>query len=129
MTVVLDVHSLRKHFVLHSIDGRRIDALCGIDLRVHAGEHVALAGSSGAGKSSLLKAIYRTYLPSSGQVWLRVGDAPDDIVELTALADAELAALRGQAIGYVSQFLRAEPRRGPLEIVARAARSRGMDRR
>jgi alpha-D-ribose 1-methylphosphonate 5-triphosphate synthase subunit PhnL len=127
-SVILDVRSLEKHFVLHSIDGRRVEGLRGIDLVVHAGEHVALAGSSGAGKSSLLKAIYRTYLPSAGEVWLRTGDGPADVVELTALPDAELAALRGRAIGYVSQFLRAEPRRGPLEIVARAGRSRGMDR-
>jgi alpha-D-ribose 1-methylphosphonate 5-triphosphate synthase subunit PhnL len=39
-----------------------------------------------------------------------------------------MAHLRGRDIGYVSQFLRAEPRRGPLDIVTRAGVSRGMDR-
>jgi alpha-D-ribose 1-methylphosphonate 5-triphosphate synthase subunit PhnL len=124
--LVLSVHDLRKHFVLHSVDARRVDALNGIDLTVHAGEHVALAGSSGAGKSTLLKSIYRTYRPSSGSVQLTLRD--NRVVDLTALSDAELAMLRGQEIGYVSQFLRAEPRRGALEIVARAGVRRGMSR-
>ncbi len=124
--VVLAVRDLRKHFVLHSVDARRVDALSGIDLTVHAGEHVALAGSSGAGKSTLLKSIYRTYRPTSGSVELTLHD--HEVVELTELSDAELAMLRGQEIGYVSQFLRAEPRRGALEIVARAGVRRGMGR-
>lgn len=124
-SVVLSVRGLRKHFVLHNVDGRQVDGLAGIDLDVSAGEHVALAGSSGAGKSTLLKCIYRTYLPSAGTATLR---SPTGPVELTALADAELAAIRGRQFGYVSQFLRAEPRRGALDIVARAGIARGMDR-
>ncbi|MFT6764225.1 MAG: alpha-D-ribose 1-methylphosphonate 5-triphosphate synthase subunit PhnL, partial [Candidatus Aldehydirespiratoraceae bacterium] len=46
-SVVLSVRGLRKHFVLHNVDGRQVDGLDGIDLDVSAGEHVALAGSSG----------------------------------------------------------------------------------
>ncbi len=122
---VLSVRGLRKHFVLHNIDGRRVNGLDGIDLDIDAGEHVALAGSSGAGKSTLLKCIYRTYLPSSGSVTLSTAAAS---IELTSLPDVELAALRGRSFGYVSQFLRAEPRRGALEIVARAGVARGMSR-
>ncbi len=123
---VLVVDGLRKHFVLHSVGGRIVEALRGVDLQVHAGEHVALAGSSGAGKSTLLRAVYRTYLPSSGSVHLRLSSG--ERVELTGLSDPELAALRGREIGYVSQFLRAEPRRGALDIVTRAGMRRGMAR-
>ena len=68
--VVLDVRNLRKQFVLHTIDSRIVEALNGVSLKVSAGEHVALAGTSGAGKSSLLKSIYRTYKPTSGEVFL-----------------------------------------------------------
>lgn len=121
---VLDVRGLHKHFVLHNVDGRSVEALRGVDLTVMAGEHVALAGSSGAGKSSLLRCVYRTYLPSAGSVMLRT-DA--GTVDLTELPDRQLARLRGRELGYVSQFLRAEPRRGALDIVARSGVQRGMD--
>jgi alpha-D-ribose 1-methylphosphonate 5-triphosphate synthase subunit PhnL len=123
---VVDIAHLHKTFVLHTIDGRSVEALRGVDLVVHEGEHVALAGSSGAGKSSLLKCVYRTYLPTSGSVTLtpRVGEP----VDLVTLSDTELAGLRGREVGYVSQFLRAEPRRGPLDIVTRAGVYRGMPR-
>lgn len=122
---VLRVRGLTKHFVLHTIDGRTVDALRGVDLDVRAGEHVALAGSSGAGKSSLLRCVYRTYLPTAGEIVL---DCPDGAVDLATASDAEVLRRRERDLGYVSQFLRAEPRRGPLDIVARSAMRRGMGR-
>ncbi|CAN5716461.1 ATP-binding cassette domain-containing protein [soil metagenome] len=121
---VLRVRSLVKSFTLHSIDGRNVRALAGVDLDVHAGEHVALAGSSGVSKSSRLKCIYRTYLPDRGEVLLY--DRHGDAVDLAALGDRALAERRGHEIGYVSQFLRAEPRRSTLDVVARAGVRRGM---
>jgi alpha-D-ribose 1-methylphosphonate 5-triphosphate synthase subunit PhnL len=124
--VVLEVTALAKHFILHNVDGRQVEALRGVDLTVRAGEHVALAGSSGAGKSSLLKCIHRTYIPSSGEVVLFQSDGTG--LHLGGLADHEMVALRGTELGYVSQFLRSQPRRTPLEIVARAATQRGMGR-
>jgi alpha-D-ribose 1-methylphosphonate 5-triphosphate synthase subunit PhnL len=124
-TDVLAVRGLEKHFVLHNIDGRVVAGLRGVDLDVAAGEHVVLAGSSGAGKSSLLKCVHRTYLPSAGSVRLRATDG--SVVDLATATEREIVALRGRELGYVSQFLQAPPRRGPLDIVVRAATSRGMD--
>ncbi|WP_051581116.1 phosphonate C-P lyase system protein PhnL [Pseudonocardia acaciae] len=123
----IQVRDLRKSFTLHTIDGRTVSSLHGIDLDVHAGEHVGLAGPSGAGKSSLLRCVYRTYLPDSGSVFLR-RDGDAEPVELTALPDREMARLRGRELGYVSQFLAAPPRTGPMEVVAASARRRGLDR-
>ena len=123
---ILSCRGLSKSFTLHTIDGRHVEALRGIDIEIHPGEHVALAGSSGAGKSSLLKCIYRTYEPTSGSVFLRLRNGEN--VDLTQVSDQEMAFYRGRDIGYVTQFLRAEPRRGPLDIVTRAGVSRGMDR-
>ena len=124
--IVLTVRDLSKSFVLHNVDGRTVEGLRGVDLEVAAGEHVALAGTSGAGKSSLLKCVYRTYLPTTGSVELRTSTG--QCIDLVALADHELAALRNRELGYVSQFLHAPPRRSPFEIVTRAAVSRGLDR-
>ncbi|MGE0879092.1 MAG: phosphonate C-P lyase system protein PhnL [Acidimicrobiia bacterium] len=124
--MVLAVRNLHKTFVLHAIEGRHVTALRGVDLDVEAGAHVALAGPSGAGKSSLLKCVYRTYLPTSGAVMFAPSTGP--VVDLTRLDDREVTVLRGQEIGYVSQFLRAEPRRSTLDVVANAGVRRGMQR-
>jgi len=125
MEPVLNVRGLCKTFVLHTIDGRTVESLRGVDLDVRAGEHIALAGPSGAGKSSLLRCVYRTYLPDTGEVWLHTSQSR---VELTGLADRAMARLRGREIGYVSQFLSTPPRTGPWQVVAAAARRRGLER-
>ncbi|HEX3813843.1 MAG TPA: ATP-binding cassette domain-containing protein [Mycobacteriales bacterium] len=122
---VLAVRGLTKHFTMHLVDDRVAHALAGVDLDVAAGEHVALAGASGAGKSTLLRCVYRTYLASGGRISFRTRDG--DVVDLATMPDANVRALRGQEIGYVSQFLRAEPRRAVLDIVARAGVARGMN--
>jgi alpha-D-ribose 1-methylphosphonate 5-triphosphate synthase subunit PhnL len=121
---VLTVRNLRKTFTLHTIDGRTVVSLDGVDLDVAAGEHVAIAGPNGAGKSSLLRCIHRTYLPDSGSIVLHRADGP---VQLTELSDRAMAGLRGRDICYVSQFLEAPPRAGALEVVAEAARRRGLE--
>jgi alpha-D-ribose 1-methylphosphonate 5-triphosphate synthase subunit PhnL len=123
---VLSVRGLHKDFTLHTIDGRTVGALHGVDLDVGPGEHVALAGTSGAGKSTLLRCVHRTYLTGSGHIWFRTETG--ESVDIAALPDAEVAQLRGHEIGYVSQFLRPQPRRSVLSIVATAGVARGMDR-
>ncbi|EJL32915.1 ABC transporter ATP-binding protein [Brevibacillus sp. BC25] len=70
---------------IHSFYGK-IEALKGIDLHVHEGEIVALLGSNGAGKSTILKTISGIVRPNSGDVLLHeqslVGWAPHQIVEV-----------------------------------------------
>jgi ATP-binding cassette subfamily B protein len=68
------------------------EALRGIDLRVRAGETIALVGETGAGKSTVLKLIARFYDPDQGSV--RV-DGYD-------LRELDLFAYRAQ-LGYVPQ--------------------------
>ncbi|MFD4505684.1 ABC transporter ATP-binding protein [Streptomyces sp. NPDC058457] len=71
----------------------RVDALCGVDLTVAAGETVALMGRNGAGKSTLLGALVGLVEPGSGAV--RVGGAvphrtrPRDLVRLVGLVPQE----------------------------------------
>lgn len=121
----LDIRGLHKSFTLHAVDGRIVEGLRGVDLRVAPREHLCLAGRSGAGKSSLLKCIHRTYVADAGSIGYLTVDG--SVVDLTALGDSAMADLRAAEIGYVSQFLRAEPRRGVLDVVTRAALRMGAE--
>ena len=74
-----------------------VEVLHGIDLVLHAGEFAALIGPSGSGKSTLLNLIGLLEPPTAGSY--TIGGQPT-----AALADDELTALRGNAIGFVFQF-------------------------
>jgi alpha-D-ribose 1-methylphosphonate 5-triphosphate synthase subunit PhnL len=121
---VLAVRGLRKEFFIHAI-GRRVPALRGVDLTVAGGEHVALVGPSGAGKSTLLKCVWRSCLPSAGEVMLRRRDS--SVVDLAAAGDQAVVEVRRHDLAYVSQFLRPDCRRSVLDVVGRAAVRRGLE--
>ena len=73
-------------------EGRSEPALAGLTLEIEAGEHVAITGASGAGKSSLLAVLLGLVTATSGMV--RVGGVD--------LCDLDLEAWRAQ-IGWVPQ--------------------------
>jgi putative ABC transport system ATP-binding protein len=70
--------------------------LAGIDLSVAPGEFVALEGSSGAGKTSLLACLAGLDRPTRGLV-------AHDGVELRSLTRRRLALLRAHRVGLVLQ--------------------------
>ena len=59
---------------------------------IHAGEHVAIVGPSGVGKTTLMSLILRFYRPASGEIYFDGSPA----------TDYEVGSLR-RRIGYVSQ--------------------------
>ncbi|NIO04879.1 MAG: ATP-binding cassette domain-containing protein [Proteobacteria bacterium] len=77
--------------VSFSYDSRE-PVLKGVSFRINPGEHVAVVGPSGVGKTTLLSLILLFYRPTSGDVYFdgRPG------------SEYEVASLR-QRIGYVSQ--------------------------
>jgi len=112
---LLRVRSLRKSFFLHE-RGLGIDSSHPVDLVVAPGSLTALTGPSGVGKSSVVKAIYRTYLPSGGEILYR--DAAGAVVDLAAATESRILDLRRREIRFVTQFLQVLPRRSTLDIVA-----------
>ena len=70
-------------------------ALDAVDLEVHAGEVVALAGENGAGKSTLMKVLGGVYQPDEGEVLIN-----GEPVQIRSVADATRLG-----IGFVHQEL------------------------
>ena len=71
------------------------EVLRGVSFEVQAGEFVALVGSSGGGKSLLLKLLVSLLKPDNGRIWISGKD-------VAASSGKELESLRSR-IGFVFQ--------------------------
>ena len=123
MAQVLQIENLAKSFVLHQQGGVWIPVFEALSAEVEAGEAVAVTGPSGRGKSSLLKLIYGTYRATAGSIRVLCGGEWRDVV---TAPPREVLALRRDAIGYVTQFLRVIPRVPAERIVAEPLIDRGV---
>ncbi|ATG91477.1 ABC transporter ATP-binding protein [Methylomonas koyamae] len=90
--------------------GGRQTVLHGIDLRIAAGEFVAIVGPSGNGKSTLLNLIAGIDHPSRGEIVV-AGHA------LQNLGNERLARWRGEHVGIVFQFFQLLPALSLLQNV------------
>jgi ATP-binding cassette subfamily B protein len=100
--------------------------LTDVNLRIHAGETVAIIGSNGAGKSTLAHLLMRIYEPVSGSIY----------IDGTDISSVTLHSLRRQ-IGVVPQHVllfngsardniaygHPDPSQEAIEAAARAARA------
>lgn len=112
---MLTVENLSKNFTLHILGGKEISACRDVSFSVPQGAFLGLSGPSGAGKSTVLKCIYRTYLPSGGELWY--DSAGSGRVNLATLSDREVIDIRTREMGYVAQFLKVIPRVSALDVV------------
>lgn len=122
MQPVLKVEALSKQFHLHE-QGKLIPSCADVTLEVQAGALTALIGPTGAGKSSVLKCVYRTYLPTSGRILYRDGD--NHVTDLALASEHRILELRHRDIGFVTQFLHCLPRKAALDVVAEPLLARG----
>ncbi len=120
---MLELINVQKSYQ-SSIEGRRLDVLKGITLRVDDGESVAVVGPSGCGKSTLLNIIGALDRPSSGRVLL-------DGEGLGGLDERQLAKIRNERIGFVFQLHHLLPQCTMLEnvLIPTLAGNRGDSRK
>ena len=90
---IVETENLTKTYQAGDI---AVTALDGVDLRVAAGEFVAIIGKSGSGKSTLLHMLGGLDVPTSGSV---IVDGND----LTMLDRTQLALFRRRRVGFIFQ--------------------------
>jgi len=121
---ILRIQNLSKYFFLHNLD-REIPSCRDISFSLERGRFIGIVGLSGAGKSTILKCINRTYLPVQGEIWYE--SAAFGRINLATASEREMLYLRQHEIGYVSQFLNVMPRTTAKEHVAGALLEMGAN--
>ncbi|MER7770819.1 ABC transporter ATP-binding protein [Kitasatospora sp. NPDC096140] len=113
--VVVELSGVHKEFG----DAKALD---GVDLRIRAGEAVAVMGPSGCGKSTLLNMVAGLDRPTAGTVRVQGQD-------LGGLNETGLALFRRRHIGMIFQFFNLIDDLPALDNVALAAQLTGTTAR
>ncbi len=104
---MIEIRDLTKLYVMGD---EEVFALHGVDLAIERGEHTAIVGPSGSGKSSLMNILGGLDRPTGGVYSFEgedVGDFDDD----------QLADFRSRRIGFVFQSFQLLPRLSALQNV------------
>lgn len=114
---MLEIKDFRKQFTIHHL-GKIMPAIEQINFSLDAGEFIGIVGKSGSGKSTILKSIYRSYLPDTGNIFFN--SARFGQIDLATIPERQMLYLRQHEIGYVSQFLNVMPRTTCRQLVINA---------
>jgi putative ABC transport system ATP-binding protein len=104
---VIRLEGLSRRYVMGS---GVVNALDGIDLEVPENQYLAIMGSSGSGKSTIMNIIGCLDRPTDGEYWL-------GSEAVSGLHDRDLARIRNWHIGFVFQTFNLLPRMTALANV------------
>jgi peptide/nickel transport system ATP-binding protein len=94
---VLDIRELT---VAYQQEGKWLEAVREVSLRIHCGETYGLVGESGSGKTTLVLAVMR-YLGDRGSI--RSGDIRLGDIDLISLSNTQLGQVWGSKLALVPQ--------------------------
>ena len=109
MSEIVRIENLHKSF-------GDLEVLKGIDLTVNAGETVVILGSSGSGKSTMLRCVNFMEVPSDGRIYLQGDLIGSERNGKMQYRESELCTLRSR-IGMVFQHFNLFPHMTVLENV------------
>jgi putative ABC transport system ATP-binding protein len=109
---------LRKVSRVYLLGTQKVTGLMEADLRIRAGEFLAVVGPSGSGKSTLLNILSLIDSPTSGGVLFNGQDTK-------GMDDDKITAFRNQNVGIIFQSFNLLPVLNALENVAMALQIRG----
>lgn len=104
------VISCRDLTKIYTMGDQEVRALNRVSLDIEEGEFVAIIGSSGSGKSSLMNMIGGLDKPTSGKVFITGQD-------MAALRPSALARFRNETIGFIFQQFQLLPKKSALKNV------------
>jgi putative ABC transport system ATP-binding protein len=105
--IIIEVSKLKKDF---KVGEMVVHALRSVDLQINVGEFVAIMGTSGSGKSTMLNILGCLDRPTSGEYLL-------DGISMGDMSKNQLAHLRNEKLGFVFQSYNLLPRTTALENV------------
>ena len=105
---LIELNGISRRFQLGDTT---VNALAGLDLRIEAGEYLAVMGPSGSGKSTLLNLLGLLDRPDDGHYRLEGRD-------VTTLSPDEQARVRSTRIGFVFQSFHLVPRLSAADNIA-----------
>ena len=120
--IVAPVIELEEIHKVYETGKLAVHALRNVDLRIDAGEFVAIMGPSGSGKTTLMEILGCLSQPTSGHY--RMNGRSVEEIDANALA-----RLRGEEIGFIFQSFNLLPRLTLAENVELPLAYRGVGRR
>jgi ABC-type lipoprotein export system ATPase subunit len=116
--IILKISNLHKRY--NEGKSNEVHALRGVDLTVRKGDMMAIMGSSGCGKTTLLNMIGSLDRRSAGEIII-------DGVDTSTLSDGQKTAFRRDKIGFIFQLFNLFPFLTAVENVETPLLLRGMN--